>query len=139
MTFKGVKYETILEIWQLITTNEYLLKCRELELEHMRKVRSPDLNQSEIKVNLTRNFVQALHDLQDDLVCKIDQLSESLSDIETQIFLKKFIVGETNEKIMDELSISSSNLYRHYDNIHLQLENTTHGKELLEVLKNNVT
>ena len=51
MTFKGAKYETILEIWQLITANEYLLKCRELELEHMRKVRSPDLNQSEVRVN----------------------------------------------------------------------------------------
>lgn len=138
MTFKGAKYETILEIWQLITANEYLLKCRELELEHMRKVRSPDLNQSEVRVNLTKNFVQALHDLQEDLVDKIDQLSATLSDLETQIFLKKFIIGESNEKIMEDLSISSSNLYRHFDHINLELESTTHGKELLEVLKNTL-
>lgn len=137
MTFKGVKFETILEIWQLVATSECLLKCYEAQLENKRKARDPDVNAWDVKVNLQRNFVQEIKSLQEELINNIEVLSASLSDVETQIFLKKFITGEDNEKIMDDLSISSSTLYRHYDNINVQLEGTTHGKELLEMLKND--
>lgn len=134
MTFKGGKYEALLDIWQMLTTNKYLLEIYKKELQYKRLKKDLDVSACEVKVKLQENFVNEIANLQEEVVNKVELLSSRLSDIETQIFLKKFIIGQDNKIIMEELGISQATLYRHYDNIKEQLDGTVHGKELLEIM-----
>lgn len=134
MTFKGGKYEALLDIWQMLTANKYLLEVYKKELQYKRLKKDLDISSCEVKVQLQENFVREISNLQEEVVNKVELLANNLSDIETQIFLKKFIIGQDNKIIMNELGISQATLYRYFDNIKEQLDGTSHGKELLEVM-----
>lgn len=134
MTFKGGKYEALLDIWQMLTVNKQLLELYKKELQYKILKKDVDIASCEVKVQLQENFVREIGNLQEEVVNKVELLATTLSDIETQIFLKKFIIGQDNKVIMEELEISQATLYRHFDNIQEQLEGTSHGQELLEVM-----
>jgi hypothetical protein len=134
MTFKGGKYEALLDIWQMLTANKYLLEVYKKELQYKRLKKDLDISSCEVKVQLQENFVREISNLQEEVVNKVELLANNLSDIETQIFLKKFIIGQDNKIIMNELGISQATLYRYFDNIKEQLDGTSHGTELLEVM-----
>lgn len=136
MTFKGCTYETILELHTLIMANETLLKALEKDLQRKRMMRDVDVASTETRVNLQRNFVKELHRLEEGLVDDVDKIAYSLSDLEAQIFLRKFVIGKSAQEIMSELMISQSSYYRSWALINEKLKDNDHFQELTEVLKN---
>ena len=93
MTFKGGKYEALLDIWQLLTVNKQLLELYRKELQYKILKKDVDIASCEVKVQLQENFVREIGLLQEEVVNKVELLATTLSDIETQIFLKKFIIS----------------------------------------------
>lgn len=135
MTFKGSTYETMLELHTLIMASETLLGALEKDLQRKRMLRDVDLASAETRLNLQRNFLKELHRLEEDLVDKVDKIAFSLSDIEAQIFLRKFVIGKTPQDIMNELSISQPTYYRNVALMNEKLRNNKDFKELTETLK----
>lgn len=135
MTYKGCEYETILELHTLIMVNETLLCALEKDLLRKRMIRDVDLASSETKVNIQRNFIKELKRLEADLVDKVDKIAFSLSDIEAQIFLRKFVIGMPPQDIMSELNISHSFYYKNLALINEKLKDNEDFNNLTETLK----
>lgn len=136
MTYKGCTYETILELHTLIMANETLLQALEKDLQRKRMMRDVDVASTETRVNLQRNFIKELHRLEEDLVEKVDKIAYSLTDLEAQIFLRKFVIGKSVQEIMNELMISQSSYYRSWALINEKLKDNNDFKILTETLKN---
>lgn len=135
MTFKGVTYQSLIEIERLIIVQEAVLKAYELELKFRRLQREKEEVQTVlVKINLQENFITELKQLREDLIEKIDILLENLNETEGKVFLRKFVLGKDNQEIMEELAISQPTLYRHYDSIQKELEETKCGNDLKESL-----
>jgi DNA-directed RNA polymerase specialized sigma24 family protein len=136
MTFKGCTYETVLELHTLIMANESLLTALEKDLQRRRMIRDVDLASAETRVNLQKNFIKELHRLEADLVEKIDKIAYSLSDLEAQLFLKKFIIGLDTTDIQDQMKISSSTYYRLMTQIENKLSDNKDFDGITRTLKN---
>lgn len=137
MTFKGCTYETILELHTLIMANETMLTALEKDLQRRRMSRDVDIATAETRVNLQKNFLKELHRLEEDLVEKIDKIAYSLSDLEAQLFLKKFVVGLDKVSIQNDMRISQSNYYRIVAEIEEKLKYDENFKEITKALKLN--
>ena len=66
----------------------------------------------------------------DNLLNRIEFLTSSMENVETEVFISKFINGDTNQEIMDRLTISQTTLYRYLTNIDQKLSETSFGKEI---------
>lgn len=135
MTYKGCQYETLLELHTLILVNKTYLEALEKELVRKRMMRDIGIAEAETKVNLQRNFIKELTYLEESLVDKIDTIAFSLSDLESQIFLRKFVIGKSPQDIMNELSISHSVFYRCMAMINEKLKDNENFAVLSETLK----
>lgn len=131
MTFKGASYETMLEIERLIIIQKAMLKAYEMELKYRRLQREKEeVEVVLVKINLQENFIKELEDLSNDLYEKMNLLLEDLNETEGQVFLMKFVLGKSNEEIMEELAISSRTLYRNFESIQRELEGTNFGNDI---------
>ena len=131
MTFKGASYETMLEIERLIIIQKAMLKAYEMELKYRRLQREKEeVEVVLVKINLQENFIKELEDLSNELYEKMNLLLEDLNETEGQVFLMKFVLGKSNEEIMEELAISSRTLYRNFESIQRELEGTNFGNDI---------
>lgn len=129
MTFKGARYESILEIERLLIVAratkkayEFELKCKRMQCERI------SASEVEVKLNIQNKFIEELEELEENLLEDMDKIADNLNDIEAKVFHAKFIVGKTNQEIMDELAISETTLKRYYNKIS-EAMNTDYGEE----------
>ena len=66
---------------------------------------------------------------------KVDKIAYSLSDLESQIFIRKFVTGKSPQDIQNELLISNSNYYRCITSMNEKLKDNKDYIELTESLK----
>lgn len=130
MTYKGATYESIIDIKRLIMVEEAKFDALKVKQKYLRLRNDPEKNSIRIELNLQENFLKELNSLLDNLLEKIQFLTSSMENVETEVFISKFINGDTNQEIMDRLTISQTTLYRYLNNIEQKLSETSFGKEI---------
>lgn len=130
MTYKGATYESIIDIKRLIMVEQAKLDTLKIKQKYLRLKNDPERNSVRIEINLQENFIKELEELLDNLLERIEFLTSSMENVETEVFISKFINGDTNQEIMDKLSISQTTLYRYLTNIDRKLSETSFGKEI---------
>lgn len=130
MTYKGATYESIIDIKRLIMVEEAKLDALKVKQKYFRLRNDPEKNSIRIELNLQENFLKELNSLLDNLLERIQFLTSSMENVETEVFISKFINGDTNQEIMDRLTISQTTLYRYLNNIEQKLSETSFGKEI---------
>ena len=130
MTYKGATYESIIDIKRLIMVEEAKLDTLKIKQKYLRLRNDPERNSVRIEINLQENFLKELNELLDNLLNRIEFLTSSMENVETEVFISKFINGDTNQEIMDRLTISQTTLYRYLTNIDQKLSETSFGKEI---------
>jgi ATP/maltotriose-dependent transcriptional regulator MalT len=130
MTYKGATYESIIDIKRLIMVEEAKLDTLKIKQKYLRLRNDPERNSVRIEINLQENFIKELNELLDNLLNRIEFLTSSMENVETEVFISKFINGDTNQEIMDRLTISQTTLYRYLANIEQKLSETSFGKEI---------
>lgn len=130
MTYKGATYESIIDIKRLIMVEQAKLDTLKIKQKYLRLKNDPERNSVRIEINLQENFIKELEELLDNLLERIEFLTSSMENVETEVFISKFINGDTNQEIMDKLSISQTTLYRYLTNIDQKLSETSFGKEI---------
>ena len=135
MTYKGATYESIIDIKRLIMVEEAKLDTLKIKQKYLRLRNDPERNSVRIEINIQENFIKELNELLQGLIDKIEFLSSSMDNVEVQIFLAKFVNGDTNQEIIDKLTISQTTLYRYLDKIDEKLSETTFGKDLQKALE----
>lgn len=130
MTYKGATYESIIDIKRLIMVEEAKLDTLKIKQKYLRLRNDPERNSVRIEINLQENFLKELNELLDNLLNRIEFLTSSMENVETEVFISKFINGDTNQEIMDRLTISQTTLYRYLANIDQKLSETSFGKEI---------
>lgn len=134
MTFKGETYQGIIDIQMLLIVAQTQLQAYKAEQKVKRLRNDPDKHEIAIKINIQEKYINELEILLEDLLEKMDTLAEGMSDIECQIFVRKFITGKTTEEIMDELHISRTRFFFHIDSIKEKISNPI-GNDILTTLK----
>lgn len=137
MTYKGATYESIIDIKRLIMVEEAKLDTLKIKQKYLRLRNDPERNSVRIEINLQENFLKELNELLDNLLNRIEFLTSSMENVETEVFISKFINGDTNQEIMDRLTISQTTLYRYLANIDQKLSETSFGKEISLALEVN--
>lgn len=135
MTFKGETYQGIIDIQRLIIVAKTQLQAYKAEQKALRLKSDPKRKEIAVKINIQEKYIFELEELIEDLLDKIDILAEGMSDVESQVFLRKYITGKTYQEIMDELNISQTTYYKYAQRIESRLEKTCIGQKLLEALK----
>lgn len=136
MTFSGACYETIIDIERLICIEEYRLKAYKIKLKYMQTIRDKDgIAETQSLLSLTNDYVNELQKLEEDMLNKIDVFNRNLNDIEMEIFTRKFVKNQDNEKIIQELYLADTSFYNYCKSIKSKMENTEYGKSILETLK----
>ena len=130
MTYNGATYESIIDIKRLIMVEQAKLDTLKIKQKYLRLKNDPERNSVRIEINLQENFIKELEELLDNLLERIEFLTSSMENVETEVFISKFINGDTNQEIMDKLSISQTTLYRYLTNIDQKLSETSFGKEI---------
>ncbi len=130
MTYKGATYESIIDIKRLIMVEEAKLDTLKIKQKYLRLRNDPERNSVRIEINIQENFLKELNELLDNLLNRIEFLTSSMENVETEVFISKFINGDTNQEIMDRLTISQTTLYRYLANIDQKLSETSFGKEI---------
>lgn len=130
MTYKGATYESIIDIKRLIMVEQAKLDTLKIKQKYLRLKNDPERNSVRIEINLQENFIKELEELLDNLLERIEFLTSSMENVETEVFISKFINGDTNQEIIDKLSISQTTLYRYLTNIDQKLSETSFGKEI---------
>ena len=130
MTYKGATYESIIDIKRLIIVEEAKLDTLKIKQKYLRLKNDPEKNSVRIEINLQENFIKELQQLLDNLLNKIEFLSSSMDNVEVAVFIAKFVNGDTNQEIIDNLTISQTTLYRYLEKIEEKLNETSFGKEL---------
>ena len=135
MTYKGATYESIIDIKRLIIVEEAKLDTLKIKQKYLRLRNDPEKNSVRIEINLQENFIKELQQLLDNLLNKIEFLSSSMDNVEVAVFIAKFVNGDTNQEIIDNLTISQTTLYRYLEKIEEKLNETSFGKELKVALE----
>jgi hypothetical protein len=135
MTFKGQSYSSILDLEVLIIIWEANLKALKIEFKYYQVTRDiVALQETQVKINAYEQGIKELQELEESLIEKIDALNTENNDLQSQIFILKFIKGYSNDRIMEELHISKTSMFVYFDKIDKQLENTSYGKRIKEQL-----
>jgi hypothetical protein len=135
MTYKGEAYQGIIDIQILIIVAETQLQAYKAEQKAKRSRNDPDKNEIAKKINIQEKFIKELTDLLDDLLDKIEMLAGGMRDLETQIFLRKYLIGKDRQDIMDELSICRTTYYDYCKKIDEKLKETPFGQDLVRALQ----
>lgn len=134
MTFKGVEYQTILDIERTLFVAEADEKVLNFQLQNARlQCNKKDIEETMVKLNVQQNFIKQLKELIADLVEKIDRINETTNDIESKIFIDLFVKNKTHNEIMSELYICRAVYYRYINSLSKKLENKE-GEELKTAL-----
>lgn len=134
MTFRGLEYETILDMQRCLLVAEADEKVYELQLKTYRLQRDKlAVEETEIRLNIQRKFIKELGEIIEDILDKMDLINDNLQDTDAKIFQHKFIFGKTDTEICDELHISPSYLYNATKRIEAQLM-SDEGKDILKML-----
>ena len=125
MTFKGVEYQTILDIERCLFVAEADEKVLQFQLKSAKLQCDKRLcDETVIKLNVQQKFIAELKNLIEDLTNKIDRLNETMNDIESKIFIGKFVKNKTNDELMSELFLSRANYFKYIDKIDKKINNT---------------
>lgn len=136
MTFKGATYSSILDLETLIIVWEANLKACQIELKYLSVVRDKNgIAEIGVKINCYEKGLEELNKLEKNLIEKMEAIAEGMNDLESRVFIGKFIDGKDNTSLMNELGVSLPTLYRYYDSIEKQLEETQYGKDIRESLR----
>lgn len=136
MTFSGASYESMLDIERLIYIERSRLRAYEIKLKYMREIKDKDgIKETQFLMNLCSNYVEELNKLEESLLEKVDIFNMQLGDTESNIFIRKFIKAQDNQKIQNELFLSPAAVSKYCKAIKDKMMNTEYGKQILEVLK----
>lgn len=130
MTYKGATYESIIDIKRLIMVEEAKLDTLKIKQKYLRLRNDPERNSIRVEINLQENFIKELEELLENLLERIQFLTSSMENVETEVFISKFINGDTNQEIIEKLAISQTTLYRYLSSIDQKLSETSFGKEI---------
>lgn len=134
MTFKGVEYQTILDIERCLFVAEAEEKALQFQLKTARLQREKELiEETVIRLEIQQNFINELNKLIEELLEKIDKINETTNDVESKIFIGKFVENKSNQQLMEELYISSAVFFRYIDSIDRKLK-CEDGEELKTAL-----
>lgn len=134
MTFRGLEYQTVLDMQRCLLVAKADLKVLELQLKTYRLQRDKiGIDETEIKLNIQKNFIYKLDKTINDILDDIDLINESMGDIEAKVFQLKFIFGKPNYVITKELHIGDTTLYKILKNIDKHLNNDI-GKSIKRAL-----
>jgi len=135
MTFKGETYESILDLHLLKLTAEKVLEAYEADLMTRRLTRSAYINECETKVNLQKKYIAKLNRLEENLLDDIDRLTSQLKDMQTKVFMEKFVIGRNWQDSCIELGISKTPYFQYVIEIENILKDSKIFKDLKKFLK----
>lgn len=135
MTYKGEAYQGIIDIQILLIVAETQLQAYKAEQKAKRSKNDPDKNEIAKKINIQEKFIKEVSELLDDLLEKVDMVSAGMRDLETQIFLRKYMIGKDRQDIMDELGICRTTYYNYCKIIDDKLKSTPFGQDLITALQ----
>jgi Txe/YoeB family toxin of Txe-Axe toxin-antitoxin module len=134
MTYKGESYQGVIDIQILLIVAETQLRAYKAEQKAKRLKNDPDLSEIARRINIQEKFIKEVSELLDDLLEKMDKLASGMNDLETQIFLKKYMIGKDNLTIMDELAIAKTTYYDYCKKIDEKIKTTPFGRDLITAL-----
>ena len=135
MTYKGEAYQGIIDIQILLIVAETQLQAYKMEHKSKRSKNDPDKHEVARKINIQEKFIDEVSKLLDELLEKIDLISADMRDLETQIFLRKYMIGKDRQDIMDELGICRTTYYNYCKEIDDKLKSTPFGRDLITALQ----
>lgn len=134
MTYKGESYQGVIDVQILLIVAETQLRAYKAEQKAKRMKNDPDLSEIAKRINIQEKFIREVSDLLDDLIEKMDILASGMNDLETQIFLRKYMIGKDRQEIMDELVICRTTYYDYCKRIDEKLKETQFGRDLISAL-----
>lgn len=134
MTFKGAKFETLLDIEQLCLAENTKLKILKAKLQNERLQREYTYD-TEVQVNIQSKFVKEIQGYRDTLIHQMNVFANELNDKETQVFYERFILGTSTVEIQDKLAISEPSLFRYLKTIENEMNTKPSGKSIETMLK----
>ena len=136
MTFSGVSYESMLDIERLIFIEKARLKAYQIKLKYMRETKDKQgIQETQFLMGLCNNYINELDKLEEDMLEKIDMFNRQLNDIEADIFIRKFIKNQENQKIEKELYLSPAAVSKYCKSIKEKMMTTEYAKDILNTLK----
>ena len=136
MTFKGVTYESIVDIERLIIVSECRLDIFNLELNKcVMQNDKVGADEVRVKINLENNFLNEVKERKEFLLEEMDKLANDLNDMEYKVFIAKFMKGKTNKEIQSELFITERWLMKICNKIWLVMKDTPYGEDIMECLR----
>lgn len=136
MTFKGLKYEQLIDIKLLQLEAVAYLNMLQESLKNYSKQRDINLIEKyKILVDLQEKYVAYLNRASKALYNDFNKIGNSLSDIEQAVFYYKFIVGLTNQEIQDKLAICRTAFFNNCDSIEEKLKDSEAYKRIKELFR----
>lgn len=136
MTFNGVTYQTIIEMERLIVVTEQMIKMYNAKLKVDELSRNlTSITETKALLNIQVNFLNELKTIEKEMLDEIDIINNSFNDIESKIFICKFVNNMTNKQIKYEFDLADTTYDRYCANINKKLNETETGQKLLKFLK----
>lgn len=134
MTFRGIEYETILDMQRCLLVAKADKLVYELQLKTYRLQRDKlAVEEAEVRLNIQNKFIEELENIIEDTLDKMDLINDNLCDVDAKVFQQKFIFGKTDAEICSELHISQTYCSNALNRIKVQLD-YKEGQDILKIL-----
>lgn len=136
MTFKGKRYETIIDIEKLLLVEKSRRKAYDVQLKYAQLKRNmSQVQQLQIEINLQDKYIEELAKIEEELIEAVRLIALELDDRDDIIFLERFIYGTTRKKLMEKYNITID-MYRYSVNkITDDLKDSIYAQDIITFLR----
>ena len=136
MTFKGKRYETIIDIEKLLLAEKSRRKAYDVQLKYAQLKRNMNqVQQLQIEINLQDKFIEELEKIEGELIEGVRLIALELDDRDDIIFLERFIYGTTRKKLMEKYNFTID-MYRYsVEKITDDLKDSVYAQDIIAFLR----
>lgn len=136
MTFKGKRYETIIDIERLIMVEKARRKAYDSQLKYAQLKRNmKQVQELEIEINLQDKFIEELEGISEELLEDLRKISLQLGDREALIFLERFILGTRRKDLLEKYHLTLDKYRYAIIKITEELKDSHYAKDVIEFLR----
>lgn len=136
MTFNGASYESILDLEKLVVIEQAKLKALKLKLSTLQKLRDKDgIEDTLVAIGIQKNYVNELEKVERILLYKVDLFNRSANDIESKVFISKFVKNKTDDGIKHVYKLTDEEYSKICNDIYEKLKSTEYGEHILKTLQ----
>ena len=136
MTYKDETYQGIVDIELRLMVVEAELKALKAQQKYLREKRASivDLNTIDITINIADSYRVSLENILKETIERFEEVVKELNDIESQIFVLKYVKGKDNQEIMSEVALSESQFYFYLKRINNRINNSEYTSQIQNIL-----